>query len=124
MLIGERPGPSATNSLGAYFTLAPQRGATDADRNCVSHIRPEGVQYDDAARQIAYLLHASRIRGCSGVAIKNRADDVGLGPTAPRYVMEWPLMPEARSQAVQNARDRSLAYKILQMAERVSVNPR
>jgi ethanolamine ammonia-lyase small subunit len=80
VLIGERPGLSATDSLGAYITWAPQRGVTDADRNCVSNIRPEGVAYDEAARQIAYLLNAARAGGYSGVALKNRADEALLAP--------------------------------------------
>jgi ethanolamine ammonia-lyase small subunit len=74
VLIGERPGLSATDSLGAYMTWAPHRGVTDADRNCVSNIRPEVVAYDEAAGQIAYLLDAARAGGYSGVALKNRAD--------------------------------------------------
>jgi ethanolamine ammonia-lyase small subunit len=82
-LIGERPGLSATDSLGAYITWAPQRGVTDADRNCVSNIRAEGVAYDEAARQIAYLLNAARAGGYSGVALKNRADEALLAQEDP-----------------------------------------
>ena len=78
VLIGERPGLSATDSLSAYVTWASQRGVTDADRNCVSNIRPEGVAYDEAARQVAYLLNAARAGRYSGVALKNRADEVLL----------------------------------------------
>ena len=75
VLIGERPGLSATDSLGAYLTWGAKPGLTDADRNCVSNIRPEGVGYGEAARQIAYLLGAARKGGFSGVALKNRADE-------------------------------------------------
>jgi ethanolamine ammonia-lyase small subunit len=83
VLIGERPGLSATDSLGAYITWAPRRGVTDADRNCVSNIRPEGVAYSEAARQIAYLLNAARARSYSGVALKNRADEALLAQKDP-----------------------------------------
>jgi ethanolamine ammonia-lyase small subunit len=83
VLIGERPGLSATDSLGAYVTWAPQRGVTDADRNCVSNIRPEGAAYDKAARQIAYLLNSARAGSYSGVALKNRADEALLAQEDP-----------------------------------------
>ena len=75
VLIGERPGLSANDSLGVYLTWGVKAGLTDADRNCISNIRPEGVGYDEAARQIAYLLGAARKGGYSGVALKNRADE-------------------------------------------------
>jgi ethanolamine ammonia-lyase small subunit len=83
VLIGERPGLSVTDSLGGYITWAPWRGVTDADRNCVSNIRPEGVAYSEAARQIAYLLNAARAGSYSGVALKNRADEALLVPEDP-----------------------------------------
>ena len=80
MLIGERPGLSATDSLGAYLTWNVRPGLTDADRNCVSNIRPEGVDYEEAARQIVYLLNAARVGGFSGVGLKNRIDEALAAP--------------------------------------------
>jgi ethanolamine ammonia-lyase small subunit len=74
VLIGERPGLTSPDSLGAYLTWAPQRGVTDADRNCVSNIRPEGMTYDEAARRIRYLLDAARKTRSSGVALKDLSD--------------------------------------------------
>jgi len=71
VLIGERPGLSAPDSLGAYATWAPRAGTTDADRNCVSNIRPDGLAYADAAYRLAYLLRAMRAGGASGVALKD-----------------------------------------------------
>ena len=71
MLIGERPGLSAPDSLGIYLTHAPRVGRTDAERNCISNIRPEGLGYEQAARTLAYLLAAARQLGYSGVRLKD-----------------------------------------------------
>lgn len=72
-LIGERPGLSAPDSLGAYITCAPKPGTTDAERNCLSNIRPEGLGYDAAATQLAALIRASLAAGVSGVALSMQA---------------------------------------------------
>ena len=75
VLIGERPGLSVTDSLGAYLTYAPRAGRTDAERNCVSNIHPpDGLGYPRAARAIAGLLAAAIVAGESGVRIKDRSD--------------------------------------------------
>jgi ethanolamine ammonia-lyase small subunit len=71
MFLGERPGLSAPDSLGAYFTYRPTALCTDADRNCVSNIRPEGLHPAAAARKLAHLLIESARRGVSGVALKD-----------------------------------------------------
>lgn len=75
VLIGERPGLSVTDSLGAYLTYAPRTGRSDAERNCVSNIHPpDGLGYPRAARAIAGLLAAALEAGESGVRIKDRSD--------------------------------------------------
>ena len=72
LLIGERPGLSSPNSLGIYLTYKPQVGRTDADRNCISNMRPNGLSYCMAADKLHYLLTAARELGRSGVDLKDK----------------------------------------------------
>ncbi len=78
ILIGERPGLSAPDSMGAYLTWRPRGNTTDADRNCISNIRPAGFGYDDAAFKLTRLLLAMRAKGFSGVALKDDSDPLAL----------------------------------------------
>ncbi len=73
VLIGERPGLTSPDSLGAYLTYNPKQGRNDAERNCVSNIRPEGLSYDAAAHLIYFLMTESRARKISGVTLKSDA---------------------------------------------------
>nr|WP_294501480.1 ethanolamine ammonia-lyase subunit EutC [uncultured Rhodopila sp.] len=79
VLIGERPGLSAPDSLGAYLTWQPRPDSTDADRNCISNIRPEGIGAADAAFKMVFLLRAMRARGVSGVSLKDESAAVAIG---------------------------------------------
>jgi ethanolamine ammonia-lyase small subunit len=79
VLIGERPGLTAPDSMGAYLTWQPRPQTTDADRNCISNIRPEGISYADAAFKLVHLLRAMYVRGLSGVALKDDSDRLRLG---------------------------------------------
>ena len=84
VLIGERPGLSAPDSMGAYLTWRPTAQTHDADRNCVSNIRPAGLPPAVAAARVAWLLRAMRARGMSGVALKDEADGVPAPDEAAR----------------------------------------
>lgn len=71
VLIGERPGLSAPDSLGAYLTWAPRMGRMDSERNCVSNIRPpHGLGYDAGADAIVALIRAARAHRLTGVALR------------------------------------------------------
>jgi ethanolamine ammonia-lyase small subunit len=70
MLIGERPGLTAPDSLGLYMTHAPRVGRVDAERNCISNVRAEGLAPALAAARLAWLLTQARRRGVSGVRLK------------------------------------------------------
>lgn len=83
MLIGERPGLSAPDSLGAYLTWAPAPATTDADRNCVSNIRPDGLDPALAARTLAFLLARMRALRLSGVALKDESEMAVLNASGP-----------------------------------------
>ena len=77
VLIGERPGLSSPDSLGVYLTAAPRRGRSDAERNCISNIRPEGLAYGRAAHKLCWLAQAAR-RGGTGVRLKDMSDAPAL----------------------------------------------
>lgn len=74
VLIGERPGLTAPHSMGAYLTWQPHPRTTDAERNCISNIRPEGIGYADAAFKLTHILRSMRVRRLSGVQLKDDSD--------------------------------------------------
>ncbi|MES2757726.1 MAG: ethanolamine ammonia-lyase subunit EutC [Pseudomonadota bacterium] len=75
VMIGERPGLSSPDSMGLYLTWQPRVGMTDERRNCISNVRPAGLDYEGAARKLHYLVAEARRRGVSGIALKDDSDD-------------------------------------------------
>jgi ethanolamine ammonia-lyase small subunit len=71
--IGERPGLSSPDSLGIYITWDPHPGRTDAERNCISNIRTEGISYPAAAHKLHFLMREARTRKLTGIGLKEDA---------------------------------------------------
>ncbi|MBR0798517.1 ethanolamine ammonia-lyase subunit EutC [Bradyrhizobium jicamae] len=80
MLIGERPGLSAPDSLGAYLSYAPRIGLTDAERNCVSNIHGAGLGYAEAALRISWLVREGLARQLTGIGLKDESGGAASPP--------------------------------------------
>ncbi|RLM24868.1 ethanolamine ammonia-lyase [Brenneria alni] len=78
ILIGERPGLSSPDSLSVYMTWGPHTRRLESERNCISNIRPEGLDYPLAAFKLAWLLEQSFQRRVSGVQLKDESDNPAL----------------------------------------------
>jgi len=79
VLLGERPGLSSPDSLGAYLTWAPKPGRVDSERNCVSNIRLQGLPLADAAARIAWLMHEAQRQRLTGIELKDGSELPAVG---------------------------------------------
>jgi ethanolamine ammonia-lyase small subunit len=92
MLIGERPGLSAPDSLGVYITWNPRPGRTDAERNCISNIRHEGLTYVDAAQRIAFYMNEAKRLQATGITLKeNISSSLPGTPMVPKHTLRDPI---------------------------------
>jgi ethanolamine ammonia-lyase small subunit len=86
VLIGERPGLSSPDSLGAYLTWQPRPGRKDAERNCVSNIRPVGLPIEAASLKLLWLIGQMRRLRLTGVGLKDEQESPTLSPPVPRLI--------------------------------------
>lgn len=95
VLIGERPGLSSPDSMGLYLTWMPRVGLLDANRNCISNVRPAGLGFDEAAGKLHYLLSQARQRQMSGVELKDETagDDQLTAAQQKNFLLEHAHAP-------------------------------
>jgi len=85
VLIGERPGLTVADSLGAYLTYGPRIGRADSERNCLSNIHGRGGQsYAEASAKLAWLIREARARGLTGTGLKEEAPSLSAAAEAGR----------------------------------------
>ena len=99
IVVGERPGLSAADSLGLYLTHDPRPGRTDADRNCLSNIRPPlGLSYQEAAGKLVYLIRKCLSLGYSGVNLKDDMGDENLTAGATETIADLSALKGSKRQ--------------------------
>ncbi|TGM05083.1 ethanolamine ammonia-lyase subunit EutC [Leptospira jelokensis] len=88
VIIGERPGLSASDSLGIYLTYKPKIGNTDESRNCISNVRPKGLPIPLAVKKTIYLIHEVLAEKKSGVLLKDQMPNESLSPSQEKLIPE------------------------------------
>lgn len=100
VVIGERPGLSAADSLGIYLTYGPISGRTDAERNCISNVHPpDGLDYTAAVHKAVWLVRAALERGYSGVHLKDESDVLRLAAAAREADAEAAVVSSEEAQS-------------------------
>jgi ethanolamine ammonia-lyase small subunit len=69
ILVGERPGLGTGDSLSLYTAYGPRLGQENAEKDCISNVRPSGLLPADAARDCAALLRRTFAAGGGGVRL-------------------------------------------------------
>lgn len=87
VLVGERPGLSAADSLGIYLTFAPTPDTRDSARNCISNIHDNGLSHERAADKLAWLVREALRLGLTGVALKEAAPGETLAAQGARSIL-------------------------------------
>jgi ethanolamine ammonia-lyase small subunit len=96
LLIGERPGLTAPDSLGIYLTFDPRIGRLDSQRNCISNVHGGGLPYEAAASTLAWLMSRARTLRLTGIALKEDAPRVAAPRVAaPRSADSSAVSPDA-----------------------------
>ena len=77
ILVGERPGLGTGDSLSIYTAFKPRLGQDNAEKNCISNIRPAGFSAQEAAKLATSLLERARALGKGGLALGAPVRDGG-----------------------------------------------
>lgn len=72
VIIGERPGLTTPQSLGIYITLNPRSTSTNANRNCISNIHPEGLSIEQASNECKQLIEKMLTHNISGYQLNSK----------------------------------------------------
>ena len=69
ILVGERPGLGTGDSLSVYIGVSPKIGQDNAEKNCISNVRPIGIAPEEAAAQTVGIVRRGLELGVGAVAL-------------------------------------------------------